>query len=322
MTEPVRIELPELFGMKSVNAWLFLEPEPTLIDCGEDTEESWIALGNALKIYGLKIKDIKRIIITHAHVDHMGMAQRVAKESGAKVWLSEYAYEWAEHLTELWDLRIQLITNQLTQLIDTDSPMAEMLKSASSMFGNILKYWKVIDSEYLVKFDSTQPLEIGGELWDVIYVPGHSPSQTCFFHQGTGYLISADMLLSITPTPVIDIDPIDPNKKVRGLPQMLASYKILQALPITKVFPGHYASFENAKEVMENQIGRIHLRKEECLKLIKEGKTSFAELFTNLYPKRFHMPAISMMVGYLELLEEEGKVKQVTKDGKLRFEAV
>jgi len=319
MIEPVKIELPEVF-MKSVNAWLFLEPEPTLVDCGEDTDESWNALQNALRGVGLQIKDIKRIVITHAHVDHMGMAQRIAKESGAKVWLSEYAYEWGEHLIQLWDTRFKLIKNQLTELIDTDSPMATMLKNSTSMFGNILNYWKVIDKEFLVKFDSTKPIELGGVLWEVIYLPGHSPSQTCFFHKASGYLISADMLLSITPTPVIDVDPLDPEKKIRGLVQMLSSYKILQQLPITKVFPGHYDSFENANEVMEQQIARIHMRKDACLALIKEGKNSFEELFKNLYPNRFHMPAISMLIGYLELLEEEDKIRKQYSEGKVRFE--
>jgi len=75
MTEPIRIELPTIYGMKSVNAYLFLDPEPTLIDCGEKTDASWKALQSALAVYNLAVKDIKKVIITHAHVDHIGEAQ-------------------------------------------------------------------------------------------------------------------------------------------------------------------------------------------------------------------------------------------------------
>ena len=84
MTEPIRIELPTMYGMKSVNAYLFLTPELTLIDCGEKTDASWDALQTALAKHGLAIKDIKRVIITHAHVDHIGMAHKISEESGAK----------------------------------------------------------------------------------------------------------------------------------------------------------------------------------------------------------------------------------------------
>ena len=78
MITPIQIELPtpySLGSISSVNAWLFTEPEPTLIDCGLKTEESRLALEAGLAQQGLQLEDIQHIIITHAHEDHSGLAR-------------------------------------------------------------------------------------------------------------------------------------------------------------------------------------------------------------------------------------------------------
>jgi len=106
MQAPIRIELPTIYGMKTVNAYLFLDPVPTLIDCGEKTSASWDALVAALKKYGLQIKDIERVIITHAHVDHIGMAGKIAAHSKAQIWVNEYCYTWATDKEEMWARRM------------------------------------------------------------------------------------------------------------------------------------------------------------------------------------------------------------------------
>ena len=83
-TAPVLIELPTIYGMKSVNAFLLKGDEPTLVDCGEKTPASFEALRAGLRREGLELKDLQKIVITHAHVDHMGMAAQVAEASGAE----------------------------------------------------------------------------------------------------------------------------------------------------------------------------------------------------------------------------------------------
>ena len=42
--EPIQLELPTIFEGMTVNTWLFKGPEPTLIDCGENTDKLWDAL--------------------------------------------------------------------------------------------------------------------------------------------------------------------------------------------------------------------------------------------------------------------------------------
>lgn len=126
--KPIRIELPTVFEMGTVNSYLFLDPVPTLIDCGEKSDAAWKALLDNLTTAGLKISDIERIIITHAHVDHMGMAARVADASGAKVWVSELVKDWAINLTSMQSARWNIITELITEITNKpNSPLQQGL---------------------------------------------------------------------------------------------------------------------------------------------------------------------------------------------------
>jgi len=145
----------------------------TLVDCGEYTKESWEALVFGLRQTGLTVKDIQQIVITHAHVDHVGMANRIVQESGAHVYFSEYAYQWATDLDGLWNQRTRLIRKTFKELIDADSPITTFFSSSNSHFDNMLDMWEPIPSENVIKFQSSDGIEMGGRNWKVIYAPGH-----------------------------------------------------------------------------------------------------------------------------------------------------
>ncbi len=322
MPEPIRIELPEIFNMKTVNSWLFLDPEPTLVDCGELTEASYNALAQGLASHGLKVSDIKRIIITHAHVDHMGMANRIVRESGAMVWLSEYAAEWAEHVIEKWPARTALIEKTLRRRLQPESPIVQMLLAGSAAFSEMLSYWEPIPPEHVQTFQSADGVEIGGEHWDAIYAPGHSSTQTCFYQPESRYLLSADMLLNIAPTPVIEADPFQAGVRMRGLSTMMQSYETFRAMDIATAYPGHYLPFQNVTEVIDRQVSRIRQRAAQCHDFIRSGSADFGTLLLQMYPKRMSFPAIAMMIGYLDLLEDEGLITADMHQGILQYRSL
>ncbi|MFK7979699.1 MAG: MBL fold metallo-hydrolase [Saprospiraceae bacterium] len=315
MTEPIRIELPTIYGMKSVNAYLFLTPELTLIDCGEKTDAAWEALQTALEVYGLAIKDIKRVIITHAHVDHIGMAGKISAESGAKVWVNEYCYDWAVNTEEMWEYRTKMMEKHVLGDMPSGGEGANAAKMLRSFFGTISSVWDPLPAEKVVTFPMEGNLEMGGTTWQIIYAPGHTNMQTCFYQAEKKWLIGADMLLSITPTPVIEFSLTDPDKRENGLAVMLQSYQKMLDLEIETVFPGHYEPFGNHRKLIQNQLRRIHIRKETTYQLIKDGKTRFYELFDVMYANRLNMPGMSMLRGYLDLLIDENRIEEGMEDG-------
>src|SRR5690242_21062919 len=85
-----RIIVPTPFYVGPVNVYLVEEEPLTLIDAGPRDDASLAALRAGLGELGYQLADIRRIIVSHAHADHYGLAQLVQEESGATVMIHEW----------------------------------------------------------------------------------------------------------------------------------------------------------------------------------------------------------------------------------------
>src|SRR5688572_18250442 len=85
-----RLVLPLPFpGLDRVNAFLLAGDEPVLVDCGmflpDDPDHGWGEVVGALATCDLAPSDVKRLVITHPHIDHYGMAGRFVEETGCEL---------------------------------------------------------------------------------------------------------------------------------------------------------------------------------------------------------------------------------------------
>ena len=294
--------------MRTVNSFLIVDKAVSLIDCGEDTDASFRALEEGIHAQGLRMKDIDQIIVTHAHVDHIGMAARVSSEADANVWVSELVYPWAVDPANMWEKRKSALGPEIMKFFPAS--LREFLnENYFKMMNNMSNVWKPIDKESIEIFDSQGSIQFGSSDWEVLYLPGHSQTQSAFYHQETKEFFSADMLLKITPTPVIEASLENPNERTKGIIQLIDSYNMLRQLEIEKVYPGHYEIFQNAHEVIDRQLKRIEIRKQQCLSILQSGVTSFFDLLQQMYSSNFHPPALIMLIGYLDLLEVDEKIR-------------
>ncbi len=314
-TEPIKIELPTIFEGMTVNVWLFKGEEPTLIDCGEKTDKLWDALMDGLKINGLGIQDIKKVIITHAHLDHIGMAKKITEHSDATIWVSEYVYDWAVDLKTMLDRRTTAIMGVMNQHYDK-----KLVKQYFSFgYEALAPYWDEIPKDRIQVFPMEGQLNFGGDDWDIIYTPGHCINQTCFHNPRNGYFISADMLLKIIPNPIVDASIAPPYSREKSLVMQLASYEKIAQLNITKTFPGHFDIIDNATELIEKQVQKIRQRTEKCFELIQNGTKIAIDLANEIYPNRINNATLFMVIGFLDILQEEGRIFGTKKDGILHY---
>lgn len=315
--EPIQIELPTIFEGMSVNTWLFKDPEPTLIDCGEKTDKLWEALINGLKINGLGMQDLKKVIITHAHLDHIGMAHKITQHSDATIWVSEYVYDWAVDLKTMLDRRTSAILGVMKQ----NYPKELIQEYFSFGYQTLSPYWDEIPKDRIKVFPMNGQLNFGGDNWDIIYAPGHCINQTCFYNPRNGYFLSADMLLKMIPSPIIDAGLQPPYTRVKSLVMQLDSYDKIAKLNISKTFPGHFHAFENTQELIKKQIGKIRKRTEKCFDLIQSGTSTAIELANGVYPNRINNATLFMVIGFLDILQEEGRIYSIKKDSLLNYYA-
>jgi glyoxylase-like metal-dependent hydrolase (beta-lactamase superfamily II) len=313
--EPIRIELPTGLGVGPVNAYLFDRPEVVLVDAGIKTDECWEALAAALAERGLTPADISRVVITHAHVDHYGLAARLATDCDASVWVSELGAPWLRSTAAMWHQRLVYYRDDFLAHLGLPQEAVERTLAGMEALGRLAD---PVPAERLVTFKLDGVLQMGGMAWQVIHTPGHASMQTCFYQPETRQLISADMLLAIAPTPVVEQPPPGSTARVPALPLFLQSLATLEALPIDHVYPGHGRPFGDPRRVMARQRERILGRKAECLEFIRQGTGSVPELLDAMYahqPGPYRTVGLWMLIGYLDLLLADGLIRQEDRDG-------
>jgi len=301
--------------MKTVNAFLIQGEYNTLIDCGEKTEASWAALEEGLKQYGITVSDIDKVVITHAHVDHIGMARRIAEKSGAKIHVSDLVYDWAVNLEHEWASRNEVMKNTFSDQL-TQEQKDTFIPIFKSFFGQVTKHWDPLEDEHVEVFEHSSKIDLSGEIYHSIHCPGHTFTQTCFYNETNADFLSADMLLRITPTCVIEYDTGNKGKRNKSMPQLIASFNKLRAMEIGNIYPGHYEIMDNHIALIDRQIERINMRKNQVLDLIRSGTNRYFDLFNALYSGRLNFPGLVMVLGYLDSLEAEKRIKNIlTQDG-------
>src|SRR5215211_18812 len=91
----VEIPLP-LAHIGSVNAWLLRGEPLTLVDAGPRDDAALTALEDGLRREGLRVEDIQLVLVTHHHIDHVGLAATIQRRSGAVVAALDGVADYAE----------------------------------------------------------------------------------------------------------------------------------------------------------------------------------------------------------------------------------
>ncbi|MEM7131466.1 MAG: MBL fold metallo-hydrolase [Chloroflexota bacterium] len=318
MNQPIHISLPTPFSVGPANTYLFVEPEPLLVDCGIDTDESWNVLVDALAENGLAPADIQKVVVTHAHVDHMGMAGRIIANSPATLLIWEQIEPWAYDTDTMWQQRQDFMQTTLNQFDLADDDRNGILDGMAQT----MTIWSSVPRERVETFGLDDLIQMGGLPWQVLYAPGHSNTQTCFYQPETEQFLAADMLLALTPAPVLEHRLTDNLEREISLPKLLEMFDLIEKMAIRHVYPGHGEPFSDFQELIERQRQRISLRKGECLELVRKGKEQIEDLLDVMYkhhPRGMRFTGLSALIGYLDLLLIDEAIEERIIDGKRRF---
>jgi len=187
----------------------------------------------------------------------------------------------------------------------------EQLAQVSQFFEGEILGRKIEAMERIRFFEEGDTLRIGEEDWEILNTPGHCPNQFVFLQKEQKRIFGSDMLLPITPMPIIVEDIQRVGQPTRSLHDLLASFSRLLQFDIQTVYPGHGPVFVDANAMIEKQLARIEMRKEECFDAIKNGFETPYQINRKMYPYQNMPPDFSgmfMVLGYVDLLEEEGRI--------------
>ncbi|MEX2194355.1 MAG: MBL fold metallo-hydrolase [Thermoleophilaceae bacterium] len=317
-----RLAIPTPFAVGRVNCYL-IEDEPlTLVDAGPNSGRSLDELGTQLRALGHEIEDIQLVVITHQHIDHIGLVDIVASRSGAEVAAIDVLVPFVEQYNE-------------RAADDDEYAGATMLRhgipgdvvAALQSVSNAFRAWGA-------RADVTRVLHEGDEIelrdrtLRVHHRPGHSPTDTVFCDAERRILIAADHLIAhISSNPLIarpaDAS-LDPDDRPQSLVTYLESLARTREMELDLVLPGHGDPIGEHRPLIDERF-KLHARRAEKLHgLIAERPRTAYELAQALWGNIAVTQAyltLSEVLGHTDILLNEGRVREVTEDGVARFEA-
>jgi glyoxylase-like metal-dependent hydrolase (beta-lactamase superfamily II) len=313
-----RLQIPTPFAVGRVNCYL-IEDEPlTLVDTGPNSGKALDELGNQLGARGHSIDDLELVIVTHQHIDHLGLVEIVVEHSGAEVAAIGVA---AERLAN-FDADAEAEDRFAVELMLRNGIPEEVtaaLRSVSRSF----RGW---GSQVAV----TRPLGDGEEIGfgdrtlQVLHRPGHSPSDTVFWDERRRILIAADHLLPhISSNPLIS-RPLDGSaQRTQALVTYIESMRKTREMPAEIVLPGHGDPIVDHVALIDDRLAKHERRKEKIEKLIAERPRTGYELAQAIWGNVAVTQAfltLSEVIGHADLLVNEGRVREADDGAVIRYE--
>ena len=236
-----------------------------LIDAGWGAEESWRALRDGLETIGAEVADVRGVLVTHMHFDHVGLAGRVRQASGA--WIAMHPADQAVFARSDYRSAERAVTVEAEFLRGLGASPAE----AAAAVGTA-EQWEKFTTIAL-----PDRLLTDGELADVpgwklraVHTPGHTPGHLCFVDERSRRLFSGDHVLPrITPNISVQRGaPPDP------LGDYLDSLARTRDLDVDEVLPAHEWRFRGLPGRVDAITAHHERRLAELLDAIRRGPGS------------------------------------------------
>jgi glyoxylase-like metal-dependent hydrolase (beta-lactamase superfamily II) len=317
------LAIPTPFAVGRVNTYL-IEDEPlTLIDSGPNSGRALDELQHQLAAHGRSIDDIELIVLTHQHMDHLGLVDIIASHSGAEVASID---------------KLVGFVGDFSQAAARDDEFATAVMLRHGISEDVVQALRQVSSAFRAwgsRATVTRPLHDGEVLalrdreLRVFHRPGHSPSDTIFWDERRRILIAADHLIKhISSNPLISRPLEDREVSAQERPQALVTYldsrRKTRELPAEIVLSGHGEPITDHVSLIDERFAMHRRRADKIFGLIAERPRTGYELAQALFGDIAVTQAyltLSEVLGHVDLLLNDGHVSEFERDGVAHFEA-
>ena len=314
------LRIPTPFAVGRVNCYLIEDDPLTLVDTGPNSGKALDELQNQLGEHGHSIDDIELVILTHQHIDHVGLVEIIVEHSGAEVAALDKAVRRLANFSEDAELDDRFSAELMLR-----SGIPENVVVALQGVSRAFRAW---GSRATVTRPVAhgQTLEFRDRKLEVLHRPGHSPSDTIFWDAERRILLAADHLIAhISSNPLIT-RPLDGSaERTQALVSYRESLLATREMPAEIVLSGHGDPITDHVSLIDERMRMTERRKEKIWKLIREEPRTGHEIAQALWGNVAVTQAfltLSEVIGHADLLMNEGLVREVTDGEALRYEAV
>jgi glyoxylase-like metal-dependent hydrolase (beta-lactamase superfamily II) len=339
-----RLAIPTPFAVGRVNTYLIEDAPLTLVDSGPNSAKALDELERALAARGHAVEDLELLVVSHQHIDHLGLLDVLARRSGAEVAALDVLAPYVERYGEDAE-RDDEFAEALMLRHGIPADVVFALRAVSRAF----RAWgssaavtrRLHDGERVALRDRTL---------EVLHRPGHSPTDTVFWDAERGILLAADHLLRhISSNPLISRPPgdegvegraasrgreaegratndagVDPDRRPRALVTYLDSLARTRELPAELVLGGHGDPIDDHVALIDERFALHRRRAEKIRRLIAQRPRTAYEvaqaLWGNVAVTQAYL-TLSEVLGHVDLLLADGRVRELGDTDVVRFEA-
>lgn len=314
----LKIPLPDK-QLDTLNAYVIKsEDGAMLIDTGWNTDQAYEALQSQLAEIDLSISDLKFVVITHFHPDHIGLIDRLNKDSQAV-----FIQHTAEH--KLVQQRSHESKNNLSEMeswLEQNGMPPQLNTEMNDLTASIFKLGNNGANYQLV--NGGEKVTFGRFNFEIVWTPGHSPGMICLYDSEHALLFSADHVLAHT-TPNISLFN---GEGGNPLGDYLDSLNRVAALPVKLTLPAHGNLILDLPARVKEMIAHHEARLQEMLRVM-DGKSinayqlaaavSWSIDWQEMPPfhRRF---ALTETLAHLELLRIRGQLLRNNSNGIFEYQ--
>ncbi len=317
------LAIPTPFAVGAVNLYVIDDDPLTLIDAGPNSGVALDELEQGLAGLGHRIEDIGLLVLTHQHMDHIGLARIIARRSGARVAALDQLAPYLERFSEDMELDDRFAARQLLRHgIAEDVVYALRAVSAS---------YRAWGSSVAV----TEPLVPGATIklrdrtLEVLHRPGHSPSDTVFWDADRRILIGGDHVIGhISSNPLLTRPLGDRGEEDASSPRPQALVSYIESLEATRemdidfILAGHGVPVEGHAKLIDERL-RLHERRaQKIYDLVAERPRTAYEIAQALWGTVAVTQAyltLSEVLGHADLLLNRGCLVETVNHGTVTF---
>src|SRR5476649_1201703 len=321
------LRMPLPFQLNHINLWIIEEADGwTIVDTGINTEATR-ALWDKIFAEKLGGKPVTRVIGTHLHPDHIGLAGWLCERWKAPLWMTLGEYMSAQaarnDFIENKDMRAAHVMR--------NGVPADKVTLFHRHKGGYAKGVAPLPGSFH-RMIHAHPLTIGGHRWDVIVGRGHAPEHASLWCPELNVLIAGDQVLPKISTNV-GVWPNEPFAD--ALTWFLDGFSRFRRLPADAlVLPSHGFPFVGLHTRLDQMVDHHDARLNEMSSAIsrrsdpdiKQAGATGWDMVPVLFPRHLDNNQIVFAFGetlaHLHCLETRARVKRVVVDGVHRFVAL
>ena len=285
----------------------------TLVDTGPNLPSALEQLEAGLAGLGFRVEDLERIVLTHPHIDHVGLAEVVRRRSGAEVWGPAGAERWLTTFRESdhW------IRSWREGLMRRHGVPSEVVARRSRETTFDAGWDPSVRLDHLMHDGVTVPFR--DRRWRVALRPGHSPFDLLFHDERNRSVLVGDHLIDhissnalITPIPMVT-----PETRPSPLLDYRRSLARTTEMSADVFLSGHGSPITDAGRLIDGRLAAMDRRARRIQELVGAARLSAHAVAREIWGETAESEAwltISEVLGHVDLLSERGLVTEIETD--------